>query len=205
MEITHDSSNEITFDMLPSLRITGSPVILRKVFKYFTEAGKELDFEFNDILVGMGLSSPPDFPVLMIQDYQKYLQMPEGKEKDQFKVNKNLSDDFIEHYKSDTERRHASFTMVPSKLLKYWMESENDLPVREAAEIIAEALKGNFIDGKVVSVDQVMNSDYLVIAEIFTRIFFKPESSTSKAFFLSLALNLLKRFIPILSITEIEK
>lgn len=185
----------IDFDELRTLKIIGHREVLEKCYRYFQKYSEQLDIKFTDILEVFGLNNniPKDI-VSKFQDFQKL----SDEKKQEF-----LSNDFddsvkiIKNILQEKKESHERLEGFQIRLVKFWLDSHIDgKPGEEVLEMI-EIL--SLATGK--SPDVIDKTDYMVLSEIFIRIFIKPKQALNNAFFLNLFLKILKTFMPSLNST----
>jgi len=186
----------IEIENLNKYKIKGTPEVIKRLFKYFNRIGKEIGFEFSDLTVSLGVSNPPDFPLEKVKALSVYLSMPEGSEKEKYKSDNKLSDDFINSYQNDLKKRDEKIKLLPEKLLTFWLENESE-DMNEIFEIISLAIG--------IDIEVIKETDYLVLTEIVLRIIFRPENAVQQAFFLNLVVNLFKKFMALFNIISTER
>lgn len=187
----------IKHEWLNKLEIVGSPEVIEALNFYFNRVGRDLGFNIFDITVTLGISEPNELPMEKIKNIKIYMNMPESPEKDKFKNDNKIDEEFISDYKNLLEEKQKKFKEIPQKLINYWLNTETNQGLEELYKIISLAVG--------YDIEIIKATDYTILAEILIRIFLKPESSIDQAFFLRLALNLWKTFMDSLNITLIEK
>lgn len=186
----------IKHEWLQNLEIVGSPEVIEALNFYFNRVGSSLGFNIFDITVSLGITEPNDFPMEKIKNIKTYMSMPDGEEKNKFKNEKKIDDEFISAYQKDIEACKERFKEIPKKLINYWLNSETKEGLEELYKIISLAVG--------YDVEIIKATDYTILAEILIRIFLKPESSIDQAFFLRLALSLLNIYMDSSNTISIE-
>lgn len=183
----------IEFENLKNLKVRGKPDTIIRLYKFFNRIGSKVGFTYSDLTVSLGISNPSDFPIERVKAYHVFMTMPDGIEKDKFKAENKINDEFIKAYQEDKKARDERLKDLPVKISEYLLNEGTEEDLTEVYEIVQKATG---YDLKVVK-----ETDYFILSEILIRIVIKPDSAVQQAFFLNLCLSLLRKFMALLNIT----
>lgn len=180
---------------LKNIDVVGSPKTLRSIYQYFMSISKRLGFEFSDLTIFFEVDQP-DFPTDLLEMLSEYKRLESEEAKEEFRqkeiVNRNIFEDFLNDYEKLEKERKKRLKNLPAKLVKFWLENEDELN-----KVIVIIQKAVYYQDENIDIEVIEETDHKVLAEIIIRLFLDPDSAIDHAFFFTIIQKAFREFIGI--------
>jgi hypothetical protein len=182
----------ITNELLENIKVITNRKVLFRISKLGVKLAPKFGLSYDQVLEFLDLKKDDNKNDLN-EKADKYSFL-EGKEKDDFI--KTLSEKDIKDIESELKAREEKgkkIAELPLKLAEFLyneIKETDELPedIKELFDIIALATGYDF--------ETIDNTDLFIIAELFIRVFFKPQKDYSNALFLKIAFKILQSLFP---------
>lgn len=175
----------ISFDDLENIEVICSKKVLQLSQTLISDFSKSVGFSYKDILIALGLMQGK-YPFEVEKKCLEFLTLEKDFEKQLF-LDKypELTEDFIKEVIGYKENLLNGFSELPKKFAEWLLNSvdKEDL-FKKFHECISYATRKD--------IEVLENTDIYVCAELFFRIFMKPNKDLEKALFLNNLVETLK-------------